>query len=232
MFCCVTVELLDGSLTVTGRLKLPSPFDVSVIDSSNVIVSLPSKRQLQVVQVYPTMKVAKTITQDTTCFGVAISREEIYTACYDEKAYKGEVRILVLNGNVKRRLGINTDGSRLFSCPRYITVSAFGEKIFVSDESLEAIIFLSSSGRVIYTYKDKFMNEPSGLICDSADNLLACGEETNNIHKISPDGNRRHILLAYKDGLVEPTCIAYKESKNTLIVGCCRSYTLRLFKLA
>ena len=223
------VKLLDNSWRVSERLKLPDPFDVSVIDPNNAIVSLPSQGQLQIVQVFPKMKAVRTIKLDTPCFGVAVSCDEIYTAC-SGKTCK-EVRVLDLRGNIKRRLRTNTHGFCLFDSPFYITVSASGERVFVSDDDRETITCLSSCGRVIYTYKSRDMYEPSGLLCDSGGNLLVCGDETNNIHAISPDGNKCRVL-AYEDGLLEPKCISYKESAITLIVGCCQSYNLLLFKLA
>ena len=225
------IKLLDDSWTITGRLNLPDPWDVSVIDSSNVIVSLPDTKQLQKVQVFPKMKTGRTIQLDRICYGVAVSGQEIYTTCHDNPG-QGEVKVLDLRGNIKRRLGANQDGSYLFTNPNYITVSASGEKIFVADSLTHTVTCLTPSGTVIYTYKYDDMRYPRGLICDSGDNVLVCGRDSNNVHTISPDGNKYHTLLTSKDGLRDPYSIAYKESEDTLIVGCLRSDELLLFKFA
>ena len=66
------IELLNDSWTITGQLQLPYPWDVSVIDSSNVIVASPNKKQLQNVQVFPKMKVGRTLKLDKMCWGVAV----------------------------------------------------------------------------------------------------------------------------------------------------------------
>ena len=225
------IKLLDGSWTITGRLELPDPWDVSVIDSSNVIVSSPDKKQLQKVQVFPKMKVGRTIKLDKMCWGVAVSGEEIYTTCHDDPG-QGEVKVLDLLGNFKRRLGVNPDGSYLFNSPNNITVSASGEKIFVADRNTDTVTCLTPSGTVIYTYKDGDMTWPRGLICDSGDNVLVCSQYSNNVHTISPDGNKYHTLLTSQDGLRDPYSIAYKENEDTLIVSCYESNKLLLFKLA
>ena len=226
------INLLNDSWTITGRLQLPDqPMDVSVIDPNNVIVSLPVKKQLQKVQVFPKMKAGSTILLDRKCWGVAVSGQEIYTTCHDNPG-QGEVRVLDLQGNVKRRLGTNPDGTYLFTNPNYITVSASGEKVFVSDWGTHTVTCLTPSGTVIYTYKDDDMSHPRGLICDSGDNFLVCVGIPNNVHTISPDGNKYHTLLTSKDGLRGPSSIAYKESEDTLIVGCRGSDKLLLFKLA
>ena len=220
------IKVLDGSWTITGRLELPSPWDASVIDSSNVLVSSPGTQQLQKVQVFPKMKTGRTIKLDKKCRGVAVSGQEIYTTC------RSEVMVLDMQGNIKRRLGTNQDGSNLFTNPNYITVSASGEKIFVSDSGTHSVACLTPSGTVIYTYKDGDISWPRGLICDSGDNVLVCGWGSHNVHTISPDGNKYCTLLKSKDGLNNPYSIAYKGSEDTLIVGCLSSNKLLLFKLA
>ena len=226
------IKLLNDSWTITGQLQLPDPWDVSVLDSSNVIVSSPDKKQLQKVQVFPKIKAVSTIQLDRMCWGVAVSGEEIYTTCHNNALISeggdGEVRILDLYGKMKRRLGTNRDGSYLFTRPSYITVSASGEKIFVSEWSINTITCLTPSGTVIFTYKDGDMRDPRGLTCDSGDNVLVCGGLSLNVHIISPDGQKYRTLLTTKDGLNCPFSIAYKESEATLIVG---SVHLLCFKL-
>ena len=225
------IKLLDDSWTITGRLTLQPPWDISVIDSSNVIVSLPDKKQLQHVQVFPRMEAGRIIQLNKKCLGVAVSGEQMYVSCHNNPG-DGEVRVLDLQGNIKRRLGINQDGSYLFTSPCYITVSDSGEKIFVSDFGTHTITCLTPSGTVIYTYKDDELKRPYGLICDSGDNVLVCGWYSHNVHTISPDGNKYRTLLTSQDGLSYPCSITYKESENTLIVGCEDSNKLLLFKLA
>ena len=225
------IKLLDDSWTITGRLTLQRPWDISVIDSSHVIVSSPDNRQLQHVQVFPRMKAGRSIHLNKECWGVAVSGEKMYVSCHINPG-DGEVRVLDLQGNIKRRLGINQDGSYQFTSPGYITVSDSGEKIFVSDSGIDIITCLTPSGTVIYTYKDDDMKCNWGLICDSGDNVLVCGWYSNNVHTISPDGNKYRTLLTSKDGLSYPNSIAYKESENSLIVDCAESNKLLLFKLA
>ena len=224
------IKLLDDSWTITGQLKLPDPWDVSVLDSSNVIVSSPDNKQLQKVQVFPKMKAVSNIQLDRKCWGVAVSGEEIYTTCHNNPG-NGEVVVLDLQGTIKRRLRTNPDGSYQFTGPSYITVSTSGEKIFVSDYYTDTITCLTPSGTVIYTYKNDDMSRPEGLICDSGDNVLVCGGWSHNVHIISPDGKKYRTLLTSKDGLSNPYSIAYKESEDTLIVGCASSDKLLLFKL-
>ena len=192
---------------------------------------LTNNKQLQKVQVFPKMKAVSTIQLYRKCWGVAVSGEEIYTTYHNDYQGNGEMVVLDLQGNIKRRLGTNPDGSYLFNRPSYITISASGAKIFVSDGKTSTVTCLTASGTVIYTYKDGDMSWPEGLICDSDDNVLVCAWNSHNVHIIRPDGEKYRTLLTTKDGLSYPYSIAYKTSEDTLIVGCPHSDKLLLFKL-
>ena len=228
----VKIKLLNSSGVLTGNMKLSShPQDVSVLEPSNVIVTLPNKKQLQVVQVYPQLKPGRVIQLDKTCEGVAVGKGELYVTCHTFLIDDGEIRILGLDGKVKRRLGVNQDGSFMFTVPNYITVNSSGEKIFVSDNAKQNVTCMSADGRAIYTYKDGSMSRPTGLLCDAEDNILVCGGYSDNAQVLTADGKRHCTLLTESDGLKEPLSIAYRGSDNTLLVGCRNSDHLLSFQL-
>ena len=225
------IKLLNSSGVLTGNMKLSShPWDISVLDPSSVIVTLPDKKQLQVVQVYPQLKPGRVIQLDKKCWGVAVGKGELYVTCFN-LGYVGEVRVLGLDGKVKRRLGVNQDGSFMFTEPFYITVNSSGEKIFVSDYAKQTVTCMSVDGRVIYTYDDGSMRRPEGLLCDSEDNILVCGGATNNVQVLTADGKRNCTLLTASDGVKWPYCIAYRDNDNTLLVGCADNNNLQSFQL-
>ena len=225
------IKLLDDFWAITGRLRLPNPWDVSVIDPSNVIVSSPDKKQLHNIQVFPQMKAERIIQLDKKCWGVAVYGEEIYTTCHNDPG-DGEIRVLDMKGNVKTRIRSSRDGSCLFNSPSYITVSVSGEKIFVSDWHTRTVTCMVPSGRVIYTYKDDDMRRIRGLICDSIDNVLVCGQDSDSVYIITKAGKGKRSFLLSKDGITNPFSIAFKETDDTLIVGCWNSNELRVLKLA
>ena len=142
------------------------------------------------------------------------------------------MRVHDLKGQLKKCLGINPSGSNRFTSPYYITRSAFDETIFVSDYSTNTIVCLAPSGNVIYRYKDHDMSRPRGLICDAGDSVLARGEYSQNLHRISPDGKKYHTLLTTKNELGDPCSIAYIKKEATLIVGGCDINELMVYKLA
>ena len=240
------IKLLNSSGDLTGNMKLSSrPWDVSALDPTRVIVTLPYSKQLQVVQVYPQLKPGREIQlqldkkdkkyheSDKDCQGVAVGKGELYVTCDNYNPYRGdgEIRVLGLDGKVKRRLGVNQDGSFMFTAPWYITVNSSGEKIFVSDYYKDTVTCMSVDGRVIYTYEDDSLRRPVGLLCDSEDNLLVCGGRSHNIQVLTADGKMHCTLLTASDGLKSPHSIAYRDSDNTLLVGCWGNDNLLSFQL-
>ena len=62
----------------------------------------------------------------------------------------GEIRVLDLNGTLKRRVPIDKNSS-----PYDITLSPTGEKIFFTDNKIESVTCMTIDGRIIYQYRDK-----------------------------------------------------------------------------
>ena len=212
---------------------MPDPWDVSVIDSSTVIVSLPTHEQLQVVQVFPHIQAGRIIQVDKKCWGVEVSNNEIYITCHNQPG-EGEVRILDMNGTLKRRLGIGWLKSFKFNSPYYITVNESSVKIFVSDWYANTITCMAKEGRILYRYGDAGMKAPRGLYCDSGDMIFVCGEGSHNIHVVSADGKRNSTLPISRDGLFSYPCsVTYKIDEDLLVVGCYESNgVLLLLKLS
>ena len=214
------IKLLNNSGVLTEYTQLSSaPRDVSVLDSTSVIATLADSKQLQVVQITPKLQPSRAITLDKVCWGVAVFRDDIYVTCYDVSG-EGEVKVLDLDGNVKRRLGINRDGTYMFTEPNYVTLNKSGDKIFVSDSNTDTVTCMSVDGCVIYAYKNDSIRAPSGLLCDSEDNILVCSERSHNVQVLRADGKRHSTLLTASDGLKDPYSIAYRASDNTLLLGC------------
>ena len=224
------IKLLNSSGNLTGNINLASgPCDVSSLDPTSVIVTLPGNKQLQVVQVYPQLKPGRVIQLDKWCWGVEVVKDELYVTCNNDPG-EGEIRVLDLDGKVKRRLGVD-QWSFMFISPYHITVNRSGEKIFISDWDTCIVTCMSVDGRVIYTYTDDNIRGLRGLLCDSEDNILVCGWWSHNVHVLTADGKRHCTLLTESDGLKWPHSIAYRDNDNTLLVGCYTSDHLLSFQL-
>ena len=221
------IKMLDSSLELKDSINLPYPWDVPVVDANNVIVTLVSKKQLQI---FPSLKTRRVLQLDQMCCGVTVSGDNIYVTCHDGLC-DGEVRILDKQGNIKCRLGVTKTGSFLSSGPHYITVSTPGDKVFVSDFSTDIVTCMTLDGNTIYRYQDKDLKGPKCVYCDDEDNVLVCAYGSNNVHMIDAGGKKAGTILLAKDGVREPISIAFKESDNTLILGSHERNKILVFSL-
>ena len=196
-----------------------NPWSLSIIDNSNVIVTIPDTKQLQYVQLVPHMKAGRVIQLDKKCWDIAVAENEIYVSCHNDPG-EGEVRVLDLSGNLKRKLGVNKDGSYQFQGPTYLTVSTTGKKIFVSDFSTSIISCMTADGNIIYQYKDYGLRWPEALFVDAGDNIFVCGSNSHNVQVITAAGRKYGTLISAYDGIRNPHSIAFREADNTLVVGC------------
>ena len=226
------IKLLDSSFEMKGSMNLPYPWDVSVVDANQVIVTLVSTKRLQVVQIFPSMKAGRVFQLDQMCCGVAVSGDSIFVTCH-EGLGNGEVRVLDKQGTVKQLLGAITSGSILSPGLHYIAVSKAGDKIFVTDFSKDTVICLAMDGSTtcIYQYTDKDLKGLKGVYCDDADNVLVCGYGSNNVHMIEANGHKAGTLLSAKNDLKESISIAFRESDNILLVGHHEHNKLRVHNL-
>ena len=241
------VIILSSTFSYRDKLTLSStPYDVSVLSKTSVIVTCPGSRQLQYVDVFPKPKTEKTVQLDKQCWGIAIANDEIYVTCHDQKLVgnrDGEIRILGLHGNRKRTLGRNFDGSYKFCWPYYITVNASSGSIFVSDQWTGKVTCIRSSfpcqGNELsiytapsmytasnssidddYEYSADDLSYVRGVCVDEKDNVMVCGRRSDNVKVMRASGYLHHTLLTHRDGIKSPQSIAYRQSDNMLMVGC------------
>ena len=216
------IKLLDRSLSLVDSLDLPGkPWDVAALDNSNVIVTMPGKKQLQFIQVLPSLKRVRTIDVGKECRGVAVADDKIFISCYNYTDWVGDIRVYDIEGRVLvKRLGINPDGSSMFRWPQYVAVSWSGDKIFVSDYNTITLSCLTSDGKLVYQYRDMELKGPTGLLVDDNDNVIVCGYYSNTIQVITSTGKKHKTLLSSEDGIKRrPVCVSFRPSDRTLIVG-------------
>ena len=226
------IKLLDSSYKLIGNLKLPArPADISVLNDTDVIITLPHQRQLLIVAVTSQLRIIRTIQLDKQCWGVDVSGGEIYITC-EKKSEQGEIRILDMSCNEKRRISLSrVMATYMIKKPRYIAVSAFSGKIFITDLETETLTCLTSDGQLVYQYKDEKLDRPRGILVDSADNVLLCNYYSNTIVVITPDGRKHGTLLSGKDGIEDPRILAYRARDNTVMVGCYKTDQLACIQL-
>ena len=222
---------LSDTFTTKDSLKLDSrPWDVSPVNGSSVVVTIPGKNQLQLIQVMPSLKIDRSINVGRRCFGVQVVEDLIYVTCHNSPG-DGEVLVLDMNGTVTHRLGQPGKKPSMFSCPYYITVCPSTRYMFVSDSSTATVSCLMSDGTVVYQYKDEELRGPRGVVVDGGGNAIVCGASSNKVQVIRADDTKCCTLLISQDDGTGPRTVAYRHSDNTLILGCGNSNNLLVYKM-
>ena len=223
--------LLSDTFTVKERLHLDSaPWDVSPVSGSSVMVTLPRKKKLQLIQVMPSLKIDRSINVGRRCYGVQVVDDLIYVTCHS-KPGEGEVLVLDMNGTVTHRLGQPDKKPSMFTSPYYIEVCPSTRNIFVTDYATDTVSCLLSDGTVVYQYKDHELKGPRGVVVDGGGNAIVCGETSHNVQVIRADGTKCCTLLISQDDGTGPWSVAYRHSDNTLILGCGHSNNLLVYKM-
>ena len=223
--------LLRDIFTVKERLHLDSsPWDVSPVNGSSVMVTIPVKNQLQLIQIMPSLKIDRSINIDRECWGIQVVGDLIYVTCRNNPG-EGEVLVLDMNGTITHRLGQPDKKPPMFSRPRYITVCPSTRKIFITDYGTDTVSCLMYDGTVVYQYKDEELRQLTGVCVDGGGNAIVCGYLSDNVQVIGADGTKCCTLLTSQDGVSRPYSVAYRQSDNTLILGCYISNNLLVYKM-
>lgn len=224
---------LNGSLDLRAR-----PWDATAVNKITAIVTIPFSKQLQYLMLRPKLNSGHLIQLDKPCWGVDVADGNIFVTCHNHGIFTldGEIRVLDMDGNLRRTLGINqTTGAFLMKRPYYISVSRSTNKIIVSDTNGIAfgIIFcFEPDGTTDFSYKDSALAWPRGQCFDGQDNVLVCNSYFfENVQILTADGEREKTLLTSSHGITSPYSVAYRHTDDTMVVGCKNCNTLFVFEM-
>ena len=110
-----SIKLLNNSFELKGNLKAKwPPWDVSAVDSFRCIVTHIGRKELQYIQVSPELKAERVLSTDKGCYGIQVVGNEIFITCSHAEGGQCEVRILDMEGNMKRSVGMATNKDTSF----------------------------------------------------------------------------------------------------------------------
>lgn len=213
------MKLLTRDFRMIGSLKLQSYCrDVSAVNTSTILVTLPRTEQLQYIHVGSQFQLSNKIQLDKKCWGVDVVGDEIFTSCHNDLG-QDEIQVFTMDGTLKRRIGVSHGNSYMFSGPNYLTVNPDTGYIYVSDWNTDEVTCLSSADDIVYRYDDPELDGPRGIYVDHSSNVIVCGHSSRNVHVITASGKKQRILLTSSDGLRYPDSVAYRENDATLVIG-------------
>ena len=215
------VKLFDSSFKLKGVLEyLPGePSDVAALDKVTAVVIV--WKQLQFIDILPSLKMGRSIFVDKYCNGIDIAADQIFVCCYTLGKDDGEIRIYDSEGNLKKTF------SYLFKRPKYVSVNRSDRKIFVLDDG--TIKCLTDDGKIHFQSKE-LRFAPEGIFADDNGDVLVCKNLDNTIVVITDRCRASRPLLSSRDSINKPQCIAYRPEDGTLVVGCVNSLLLLVYQ--
>jgi DNA-binding beta-propeller fold protein YncE len=71
---------------------------------------------------------------------------------------------------------------------------------------------------VVFSYSSDVLRCPTDVAVDVQGNMYAIGQESNNLHRISPNGKSMGIMLSKSDGLSRPCSITFNKKYSKLYI--------------
>jgi hypothetical protein len=191
------------------------PWCITVVPCTDkAVVGLPDEDSIQFINTTNNTKDNK-INIGEECGGVTAGKDKIYIA--------GVSKVLILN----------TDGSLVgkIATDRRINYSLlYNER---NDQLLlrqgrRRLCCINLDGHVIYRYDISGLR---GLAVDQQGHVYISGRDSDDIHRLSPDGTFRDIVLSKHDGVEVPVSITFnndftklfiinREGKTVLVYSC------------
>ena len=220
------VIVLDRAFNLVKALLLSeSPWDVSIIDEDDLIVSCPNGERLQIIRQQPSLTVGRVIKLGAMCWGLAVVGNQIYVSCHRAPG-DGEIRVISHSGNLNRIIGKSLE----LIGPSYISVSTVTGHIFVSDWKTCLLSCLKPDAQMVYQYSNPDLHGLKGIYVDEGDNVVVCGRDTDNVYIVSSDGKEHKTILPLNKAIPQPCCVAYRPKDRTLLVGSYKTSTLSICK--
>ena len=223
--------LLHATFSLKEILQLDyQPWDVSQFDGSSVVITVPKRRKLKFITLFPKLRLGRSLKVGRACYGVQVVEDKIYVTCHNNPG-NGEILVLDKLGHIKHRLGRPDKNPFMFSSPGYITVSSSSDRVFVTDIDTQTISCLMPNGTVVYQHTDQELRGPRDVCVDGGENIIICALDSNNVQVTRADSTKRYTLLTSQNGVSNPHSVAYRHWDNTLILGCWSTPHLFVYKV-
>jgi hypothetical protein len=198
----------EDEISFTSR-----PYCITVVPCTDkAVVTLPGEKSIQFINTTNNTKDNK-ITIGEMCRGITAVKDKIYIGGYET--------VLILN----------TDGSRV----REIRTRGNNNNLLYNERNdqlllrqLYRLCCINLDGHVIYRYD---ISGYRGLAVDQQGHVYISGGDSHDIHRLSPDGTLRDIVLSKHDGVDKPRGITFnndftklfiinREGKTVLVYSC------------
>jgi len=206
------VDCQEGGVLSTVRVPC-EPCGVCMVRADCAAVALPNGKRVQYVHVNgDTLTLGKVVPVGGNVCGVNVLRNRLVVTYLEPPA----VEVVTQEGKRLHRFDNKSADRELFKQPWYVAVS--GDRVFVSDWSIDTITMLSDQLQLLATFSQPdLLHFPQGIISLNNDQLLVCGS-CDNIVLLQPSSGRMSAILEKKDGVESPQALAFCRHSMTIYI--------------
>jgi hypothetical protein len=177
------------------------PWGITLVPCTDkAVVTLPLEDSIQFINTTNNTKDNK-INIGEWCGGVTAGKDKIYIG--------GEDKVIILNtdGSLVRKI-TTTDGYNY-----YLLYNERNDQLLLRQNG--GLCCINLDGHVIYRYD---ISGWRGLAVDQQGHVYISGFNSDDIHRLSPDGTFRDIVLGKHDGVDEPWSITFNNDFTKLFI--------------
>ena len=217
-----TLKVFSQDNTLLSSVPLSSDWcnDVTVTEDDIAVVSTRDKT-LHFLDITnpPSSSVQRPMQLGYTVLGITTTHKDnlVVTA----RTTPPSVRMIDTNGKEVWSVSKGPDNQQLFDTPYYIVTSKINdtETVIVSDRLKETLTLLNANNGSLLKIVDMQGTGPLGITVDNNGNIFVACNITSEICVWSNDFTKSRTLISRKELEMEPRCIAYSRSTDTLYIS-------------
>ena len=215
-----TLKVFSQDTTLLSSVPLSDGcLDVTVTEDDIAVVSTGDKT-LHYLDISdpPSSSVQRSISLRYLVFAITTYKDKLVVTT---RTPTPSVRMIDMNGKEVWSVTKGPDNKQLFVVPTYIVTSKINdtETVIVSDWVKKTLTLLNANNGSLLKIVDMKGKDPRGITVDDNGNIfVACGT-TSEICVWSNDFTKSRTLISRKDLEMEPRCIAYSRSTDTLYIS-------------
>ena len=145
------------------------------------------------------------------CYAVTWVDDNVYVSGCDS-SYKSRINILDSNGQHISSISNVSGVSRV----RYIHHR--DNNIYYTDYSYN-VYCIKNDGSNVFTFNSADLKVPYGIATDRQENVYVVGLNSNNILRLSPDGQNSDIIIKQEDVFINPLTLCFSRDFKKLFVS-------------
>jgi hypothetical protein len=189
--------------TYEDEISLTStPWCITVVPCTDkAVVTLPVEDSIQFINTTNNTKDNK-INIGEYCHGVTAVKDKIYIGGINK------VIILNIDGSLVRKIATTNSGINY-----NLLYNERNDQLLLRQD--EGLCCINLDGHVIYRYD---ISGDRGLAVDQQGHVYISGRHSHDIHRLSPDGTFRDIVLSKHDGVDGPRSITFNNDFTKLFI--------------